>query len=198
MLRRQARPKSLPSKLAVSDCARCEARLRRRRSLARSHGFSTWRSSLRAKTSPAIASPRSWINSKIDSAKTRCRPCRPRVVSAPQGFLEARERGAGDDLSSVVYDHFQTMRDNDRYELGTFDSPAAAIEAAKSLIEGELLHLHKPGMSADELLDLYGSFGESPAIWPSAGEPEVPFDYRSYAREYAQRLAHRGRRICKV
>lgn len=89
----------------------------------------------------------------------------------------------------LVDDNFHYMDEDERYELGTFPTLDAAIEAAKAVVDDYLTHAlaQKPGMSADELFASYASFGEDPFV-VGPGLNGVPFSARDYARKRCQEL----------
>src|SRR5437879_12391803 len=78
------------------------------------------------------------------------------------------------------------MDEEERYELGSFDSLAAAIAACKEIVDEFLLAGFKPGMNAEELYSSYMSFGEDPFI--VGGEQPRPFSAWDYAKERSQEI----------
>jgi hypothetical protein len=90
----------------------------------------------------------------------------------------------------MVDDNFHYMDDNERYEFGTFLNVEDAIAACKNIVESNLAGFIKPGMTAAELYDLYGYFGDDPfilTIVPNTGE--VHFSAWHYAKERSDALA---------
>ena len=79
-----------------------------------------------------------------------------------------------------VDDNFHYQDESERYKHGEYDTWEEAVETCKKLVDGELLHLYKPGESAGELYFSYTSFGEDPFIRPA------PRGERFSAWEYAQ------------
>ena len=86
-----------------------------------------------------------------------------------------------------VDDNYHYMDECERYELGTFETLAAAIEVSKSIVDDYLATAHKAGMSARELFESYTMFGEDPYIVSSA-VAGVPFSAWDYARERCDEL----------
>jgi hypothetical protein len=86
-----------------------------------------------------------------------------------------------------VDDNFHYMDEDERYSAGTFKTYGAALEKAKSIVDRSLLHLHEPGVSADELMASYATFGEDPFIVPTP-EGVERFSARDYARQRAPKV----------
>jgi hypothetical protein len=83
----------------------------------------------------------------------------------------------------MVDDNYHFMDEDERYELGVFDSAEAAIAACRRIVDEWLQHGYKPGMSADQLYEGYVGFGEDPFIVPLEDAPQVKFSAWDYARE---------------
>ncbi len=79
-------------------------------------------------------------------------------------------------------DNFHYMDEEERYKLGEFDTPEAAIQACKRVVDDFLLANFKPGRTAEELNELYRTFGEDP--WC----PQVTFSAWGYAEQYCHVL----------
>jgi len=82
------------------------------------------------------------------------------------------------------------MDDNRRLESrgpehGSYASEAEAVAAAHELVEASLVQLHRPGMTADELLEAYFGFGQYPAIVPPPGAPHISFSAWDHAAQRA-------------
>jgi hypothetical protein len=86
-----------------------------------------------------------------------------------------------------VDDNFHHMDEEHRCKLGDYDSLEEAVAAAKKIVDDFLKSSHTPGLSAEELLAKYKSFGEDP--WISSDDAGCKFS----AWDYAQR---RCREIC--
>lgn len=61
-------------------------------------------------------------------------------------------------------DNFHYMDESERTVVAEFDNADQAVAAAKQIIDRELLHAYRPGMTADELYNHYTSFGSDPFI----------------------------------
>ena len=72
---------------------------------------------------------------------------------------------------------------------GEFDSPQAAMAAAREVVRTRLVEAHRPGMKAEELLECFVRRGENPFILPE--DAHTQFDLEEVAREYAERLCWR-------
>lgn len=81
-----------------------------------------------------------------------------------------------------VADNYHYMDEDERYELGTFETLEAAIEACRKIVDEYLAGAHKPGMTARELFENYTTFGEDPYVVSSA-VIGVPFSAWDYARQ---------------
>ncbi len=86
-----------------------------------------------------------------------------------------------------IDDNFHYMDASARYALKTCATLAEAIEAAQLVVDEYLQSAYRPGMSADDLLTSYLSFGEDPFIveidaTPSTAGDRRPFSARDYAR----------------
>ncbi len=64
----------------------------------------------------------------------------------------------------IVYvdDNFHYMDEEERYKLGEFDTPEAAIQACRRIVDDFLLANYRPGQTAEKLNELYRTFGEDP------------------------------------
>ena len=82
----------------------------------------------------------------------------------------------------VVYvdDNFHFMDEEERYKLGEFDTEEEALQACRRIVDEFLIANHKPGMTAEEFIDMYKTFGEDP--WCA----EIAFS----AWAYAERRCH--------
>ena len=72
---------------------------------------------------------------------------------------------------------------------GEFDSAAHAVDAAREIIRTRLVEAHRPGMTADALLEHFVRRGEKPFILPEDDDTRV--DFTEFARECAERLCWR-------
>ena len=70
-------------------------------------------------------------------------------------------------------------------EVGQFETQEEAIVASKKMIDASLLHEFKTGMSAQQLLIWYQSFGEVPFIFGDPGHTMSAkgFNHLQYAKE---------------
>lgn len=82
----------------------------------------------------------------------------------------------------MVDDNFHHMDEDERYELGTFRTSDAALEAARRVVDEFLLSAYVPGRTADQLFAIYVAYGEDPFIL-SEGVEKVSFSAWGYARE---------------
>jgi hypothetical protein len=89
----------------------------------------------------------------------------------------------------IVDENFHYMDPDQRWELGVFATAEQALAACRRMVEDDLRDLRKPGMSAEELITAYQTFGDDPFIVPIDGAPAVEFS----AWDYAER---RSAEIC--
>ena len=83
-----------------------------------------------------------------------------------------------------VDDNSHFMDEDERYQLGAFESEAAAIVACQRLVDSDLLGMYEPGMTAARLFELYALFGSDPFVMPvDPDTARVTFSARTYARE---------------
>jgi len=81
----------------------------------------------------------------------------------------------------ICADNFHYMDERERSTHGQYDSPEAAIAAAKAVVDHCLLFIYRPGMTADVLYDHYTDFGDDPFI--RSDDPTCVFSAWSYAKE---------------
>jgi hypothetical protein len=80
-----------------------------------------------------------------------------------------------------VDDNFHYMDEDERYELGTYNSAEKAIALCRGMVDRDLEYFYKPGMSATELFSHYKSFGEDPFIVSLDGAPRLEYSSWGYA-----------------
>jgi len=78
-----------------------------------------------------------------------------------------------------VDDNYHYMDKEARYTHGEFETLEVAVEAAKKIVDDDLLQYYEPGMSASDLYGRYKMFGNDP--WVS-GAKEIPFSAWDYAK----------------
>jgi hypothetical protein len=64
----------------------------------------------------------------------------------------------------LVDDNYHYMDSSHRYLHGEFDTPEAALVAAKKVVDDYLDEAHSPGMTAEALFGSYKMFGEDPFV----------------------------------
>jgi hypothetical protein len=80
----------------------------------------------------------------------------------------------------MVDDNFHYRDEDERYKHGEFADANVALEHCRRIVDEYLVSAYKTGMSADELLDSYKSFGEDPFI-QSVDVAPVRFSAWDYA-----------------
>jgi hypothetical protein len=80
-----------------------------------------------------------------------------------------------------VADNFHYMDEAEHNTHGTYSTWPEAVAAARSIVDRNLAEYIKPGMTAEELLANYRSFGDDPFIVPSAEDER--FSAWDYAKE---------------
>ena len=85
-----------------------------------------------------------------------------------------------------VDDNFHYMDETERYSGGAFETWEEAVAHCKAIVDQWLLELYEPGMTAQQLLARYKTFGEDPFIVCHARCP--PFSAWTYAEERSQAI----------
>ncbi|MFL6208465.1 MAG: hypothetical protein ACJ74W_06415 [Pyrinomonadaceae bacterium] len=86
----------------------------------------------------------------------------------------------------LVAENSHYMDEAERYKHGEFATIVEARAAARALVNSELVALHAPGMSADELYRQYTTFGAEPFIVPA--DADENFSAWAYAAARCQEL----------
>jgi hypothetical protein len=81
----------------------------------------------------------------------------------------------------ICDDNFHFMDESERDVHGQYDSADAAVAVAKAIVDRSLLHLHRPGMTADRLYHDYMDFGDDPFI--RSDDHSCVFSAWKYAEE---------------
>jgi hypothetical protein len=89
----------------------------------------------------------------------------------------------------LVDDNFHYQDEDERCELGRFETAAEAVAACQGRVDKSLrwLHAQRPGSSPAELYDYYLSFGDEPFI--VAEGDRVDFSAWTYAKERSEVVA---------
>lgn len=88
----------------------------------------------------------------------------------------------------MVDDNFHYMDEDERWELGTFQTAEEAIAACRTRVDRSLLESYEEGATADELFKGYKSFGDDPFILALGDSPKVSFSAWTYAQQRAVEL----------
>jgi hypothetical protein len=93
-------------------------------------------------------------------------------------------------LRVLVDDNFHFTDEDERYQAGTFAVYEEAVAKCREIVDKCLLESLQPGMTADDLLTAYKTFGEDPWI---AGTPDgtARFSAWDYARERCEEICPR-------
>jgi hypothetical protein len=84
----------------------------------------------------------------------------------------------------LVDDNYDYMDQDRRYEYGVFPTAEEAIAACKGIVDSNLNHFTKPGMTASELYAGYTGYGDDPFIvGVNADDEPVSFSAWDYAEE---------------
>jgi hypothetical protein len=85
----------------------------------------------------------------------------------------------------LVHDNFHYQDEDERCELGRFETGAEAVAACQRVDENLLwLHAQRPGSSPAELYEYYRSFGDDPFIVAEGERAE--FSAWNYAKERSE------------
>ena len=87
----------------------------------------------------------------------------------------------------LVDDNFHYMDESERYELGTFATLEAAIQAAQKLVDDGLLAALRPGLTAAQLYQQHVAMGADPFIVSPDARP-MTFSAWGYARQRCEAL----------
>ena len=81
-----------------------------------------------------------------------------------------------------VDDNFHFMDEDERYCAGDFATPDEALAKCRSILDADLEHLYEDGMSVEDLVSRWSSFGKSPFA--------IGLDFSSidYVRENAPKI----------
>jgi hypothetical protein len=89
----------------------------------------------------------------------------------------------------LVDDNFHYMEEDERYIFGEFHSLDAAIAACKKIVDDFLVANYKSGMTAEDLYDIYTSFGDDPFI--RGADTQNAFSAWDYAKTRCEHLCQR-------
>jgi hypothetical protein len=89
----------------------------------------------------------------------------------------------------MVDDNFHYQDESERYEQGTYATLDEAIAVCKRIVDEDLASHLKPGITADQLYDLYVMFDRDPFILGASPSGSVPFSAWDYAKERCEVLA---------
>ena len=108
-------------------------------------------------------------------------PSKPEPTkSSPQTSSEVTKKSG---YKVLVDDNFHFMDPEERSMLGVFPTHEEAVAACRRIVDEELQEWAERDITAKELYELWGMFGEDPFI-ESGG-----FSASEYARERSQALA---------
>jgi hypothetical protein len=85
----------------------------------------------------------------------------------------------------IVADNFHYMDESKHYTLGEFNTLETAIAACRKIVDDDLDHSFKPGMTAKELYEFYTLFGEDPFVRATPDQPASTFRAWHYAKQRA-------------
>jgi hypothetical protein len=89
----------------------------------------------------------------------------------------------------LVDDNFHFMDEEERFEHGLFPTAEEAISACRCIVDQDLDHLNKPGMTAQKLYQLYIAFGPDPfVVAVNPNDLAIDFSAWDYAKERSQLL----------
>ena len=79
-----------------------------------------------------------------------------------------------------IDDNFNYMDENERYQIGEYETEEEAISVCKQVVDDYLLSSYEPSMTAEQLLENYVNFGDDPFI--RGGGTENSFSAWDYAK----------------
>lgn len=89
-----------------------------------------------------------------------------------------------------VDDNSHYMDESERHTLGKYRTYRRAVRACKRKVDRYLASAYKIGISEEELVRSFTSFGPDPFIVPSDGKPE--FSSWKYAKERCRVICGKG------
>jgi hypothetical protein len=87
----------------------------------------------------------------------------------------------------LVDDNFHFMDESEQYELGSYATLEAAMEAAKGVVDSFLTSEYQPGMTTEQLYKLYTTFGDDAFIL-GPEQSKITFSAWEYARGRCEAL----------
>ena len=87
-----------------------------------------------------------------------------------------------------VDDNFHYMDEEERYKSGEFDDCESAMKHCKEIVDEYLINAYKSGMTWDQLLSSYKSFGEDP--WISSSDESCKFSAWNYAERRCKEICN--------
>ncbi|HEX8217930.1 MAG TPA: hypothetical protein VF914_01815 [Chloroflexia bacterium] len=81
----------------------------------------------------------------------------------------------------LVNENSHYMDEAERYLAGEYESCEAAIYECRQIVDSFLLASYRSSMTADELMELYTTFGEDPFI--VSADPDCGFSAWAHARQ---------------
>ena len=88
-----------------------------------------------------------------------------------------------------IYDNFHYQDESEAWVRQVdYETYEEALNAAQTMVEEDIEHYYKEGMSANELIGAYCSFGDDPDIYSEPPGGGGGFSAWSYAQEYAPRF----------
>ena len=85
-----------------------------------------------------------------------------------------------------VDDNFHFMDEEERDLHGEYGTREEAVAAARAIVNASLADLYREGMSAEQLLEQYKSFGDDPFVAPS--DDSTRFSAWDYASERCREI----------
>ncbi len=145
---------------------------------------------------------RAWTLAQSEQLDPRPLAPAPSVICAGGAAMGMTEPAPGSALQKtdlvsrykvIVNDNFHYMDEDERYELGTFSTLEEAVAACKQIVDADLTGWAERNITADELYNLYVSFGEDPFIVTlDPKDEQATFSAWDYAKERSQVLAARS------
>jgi hypothetical protein len=90
----------------------------------------------------------------------------------------------------MVDDNFHYMSERERFQAGEYGRCEEATAECKRIVDSFLERAHKEGMTAEELMKSYMSFGEDPFI--ISDDADCVFSAWNYAKQRCAELCQRG------
>jgi hypothetical protein len=87
----------------------------------------------------------------------------------------------------MVDDNFHYMEEDERWEKGTYETVEEALAVCRAIVEKSVKDQSRPGMSSQQLFELYVAYGDDPFVVVLDGvDDSAKFSAWTYAKELCE------------